>query len=442
MKPKTSSITRGLIIWLTMAVAVFWAAAVAVSGSVMRSEFDEVFDSALQQTSERLLPLLVEDFFRRDADAAPRRMNAGTPEDEEYLSFQLRDRTGRVLLHSHDAEPEPFAVPLAPGFANTATHRVFTQQAVSGTLFLQLADPLDHRWEAMAESAGALFIPLIPLLPLSVVAIWLIVRRALRPLERLEREVGARDGTNLAPLDASGLPRELGTIASSVDHLLDRLRAALESEREFAANSAHELRTPIAGALAQTQRLALELPEGEARTRARGIEQNLAKLGRLTEKLLQLARAEAGIGLSDKETELIPVVRLVMDEFRGRDAGRLALEAAPDSTLRLRVDVDAFAIAVRNLIENALLHGDRQSTVRVRVSDHAVSVSNKAAVVSAAELAALRERFKRGKAASSAGSGLGLAIASALAARMGGALQLISPASGETDGFEARIEFA
>ena len=71
-RPK--SMTRSLIIWLTAATVIFWIVAVAVSSVIIREEFDEVFDSALQETNQRLMPLLVEDFFKRKASDPPRRI--------------------------------------------------------------------------------------------------------------------------------------------------------------------------------------------------------------------------------------------------------------------------------------------------------------------------------------------------------------------------------
>ncbi|WP_378952625.1 histidine kinase dimerization/phospho-acceptor domain-containing protein [Mesorhizobium sp. ANAO-SY3R2] len=167
----------------------------------------------------------------------------------------------------------------------------------------------------MRESAVSLLVPVLPLAPLSLGVIWLVVRRSLKPIKAFRHEIGARDRANLTPIAIEKLPTELATIASSVNHLLVRLRHAIEAEREFAANAAHELRTPVAGALAQIQQLNLELPYGNARTRAQEIEKSLVRLGRLTEKLLQLARAEAGIGLAEETADLAAVIRLVASDF-------------------------------------------------------------------------------------------------------------------------------
>lgn len=433
--------TRKLMLWLGGATLLFWLCAAAFGALVMREEFDEVFDSALQETAQRLMPLVVDDLFQRAHSPDPRRIGDGALEHEEYLTYQVRDREGRVLMHSHDAPAQPFDAPLGSGFWDTATHRIYTQEAVSGTLFLQIADPLAHRREATMEGALSLVIPLLVLAPLSMAVIWIVIRRSLGPIEVLRREIGVRDGGNLSPMGMIGLPVELDTIAASVDRLLERLRTALDAEREFAANSAHELRTPIAGALAQTQRLIAELPQGPAKTRARGIETSLSSLGHLVEKLLQLARAEAGIGIADHAIDLVPAVRLVVEDFgrRPENAGRLILDIDGCGTLIRKVDVDAFAIALRNLIENAIIHGqpDTPVTVSVRI-DGTIAIANAGPVVPVAELQALTKRFKRG-ATTATGAGLGLAIAAMLIQRMGANLEIASPARGRENGFEAII---
>jgi len=441
-------VTRRLILWLTATMVVFWLGAAVLGAAVMREEFDEVFDSALAETGQRLLPLVIDELALHEDgdddkdDDEPWTIEPGDiPEHDEYLTYQVRSADGRVLLRSHDADRTPFAAPLVPGYFDTAANRIYTLAGSGGVIFLQVADPLDHRSEAMAEGALALILPLAALIPLSMAAIWLIVRRALAPVTVLRTAIGLRNGMNLEPLEAGGLPAELSGIALAVDDLLRRLRTALEAERQFAANSAHELRTPIAGALAQTQRLIAELPDGAARERATRIEASLVNLARLSEKLLQLARAESGIGLAAAPTDLVPVLRIVVDDLtRSTQAeGRIRLEIASGLRVERAVDVDAFAIVMRNLIENALIHGAADEPVGVMVDSGGIfSVRNGGAVIPAERLVDLTGRFRRGDTIA-LGAGLGLAIADSFARHMGGRLELRSPPPGHDAGFEARL---
>ncbi|PVE47402.1 hypothetical protein DDE23_11185 [Pararhodobacter aggregans] len=218
---------------------------------------------------------------------------------------------------------------------------------------------------------------------------------------------------------------------------LARLDAAFEAERSFAANAAHELRTPLAGAIAQIQRLKQETQEAPVMARAAAIEETLKRLTRLSERLLQLARAEGGKLRADQPGDLRPVARLLVDDLGRAAPGRLLL-SLPEGPVLSTLDPDAFGIVLRNLIDNALRHGTPGAPVQVILTEGAeLSVANPGPVVAPEVLARLTDRFAR--ASSGDGSGLGLAIVAAIAGRIGGGLTLASPRPGLADGFEARI---
>src|SRR4051812_19641162 len=96
---KQMSMTRRLVFAVTGVVLVAWLLASVFSVMVMQEEFAEIFDSAVQETAERLLPLVVDDL--RDRDDSPD-LTQKTNGDE-YLTYQVRDRDGHVILHSHDS---------------------------------------------------------------------------------------------------------------------------------------------------------------------------------------------------------------------------------------------------------------------------------------------------------------------------------------------------
>jgi two-component system OmpR family sensor kinase len=224
---------------------------------------------------------------------------------------------------------------------------------------------------------------------------------------------------------------------------MTRLKAAIDAERAFAANAAHELRNPIAAVQAQIQVLAANLRGTADSTRAEGLASQLAGLGRRVEKMLQMARAEAGLGHSRERTDLATIAALVVDDFHQRsDVGsRLKFEVEDDESW-VAMDQDALAIVLRNVIENAVHHGSDGEPIEVRVGrGHTVHVINACDVVPRSALRQLTRRFRRGDARQAAGSGLGLTIVDMIMRQAGGSLALASPAENRTDGFEVILGF-
>lgn len=439
------SLARRLTSTLILGLAALWLVAVLSSILVVRHEMNEAFDSALQEAAQRLLPLAVHDLRERDGEDGGREVDdAAVAEHEEYLIYQLRGPDGRILLRSHGAPAAPFPMALVPGFDSSGGWRSYTERSVDGRTFIQVAEPSEHRDEAVMEVLAWLAAPLGLLIPAAGLIILAVVRRVLSPIDRLREAIRDRGGTDLSPLPEDGLPVELAPIVDDVNRLMSRLALALESERSFAANAAHELRTPVAAALAQLSRLAAELHGTAQAGRAERVAGILRGLGRTAEKLLQLSRAEAGIALRREPVDLVQVAEFLVEEFRrdSRTGGRLRLRVATDADVVVRADIDAVGIALRNLIENALVHGAAGTPVEVVVAvDGAVHVISDGAVVAPDRLAALAGRFERGT-ANAPGAGLGLAIADAIARQAGGSLQLLSPARGRASGFEAVLRLS
>ncbi|BBE71797.1 sensor histidine kinase [Oharaeibacter diazotrophicus] len=424
---------------LSIGLALVWLAASAAAYAVMRHEMGEVFDSAIQETAQRILPLAVMEIIDREPTDLQR--VAPVRPHHELLTYVVRDEAGTIVLASHDADPAIFPASVPAGFSTTATHRIYAEAALKGSLTILLAEPIAVRRAAVNHAAEALALPIALLVPLSFAGVWLAVRAGMRPIRRLCAAIETRGAGDMTPLAAGPMPSEIEPIAAAVNHLLDRLRRTLEAERSFTANSAHELRTPIASALAQTQRLLAETRDSRTAERARTIEATLKTLARLAEKLMQLARAEGGRLLAEAPYDAGPIVRLVCaDVARAPDAaGRLAL-ALPDGAVSTRMDPDALSILVRNLVENALKHGDARETVSVRLDpDGRLAVVNGGAVVPADVLARLSRPFERG-ATGADGTGLGLAIVDAVARGAGTTLALRSPAPGRPDGFAAEVK--
>ena len=430
-----SSLQARLALVLGVGVGVLWVATALITAITLRSEIDEVFDSALEETAQRILPLAIQDVFEREDDGTAQLITTLRRHDE-FLTYVVRDDTGRVLLRSHDADIRDFPPFYKNGFIQTPTHRLYYDSALGGEFTIAIAEPLDHRAEVSRNTQMALGLPLLILLPLTLGGIWYLVRLMLRPLHGFREGVSRRGGNNLSPVETESLPDEVTPVAEAVNALLLRIQRTLEAERSFAANAAHELRTPVAAALAQTQRLMAETAEPASRKRAGDIEASLKRLNKLSEKLMQMARAEGANLLTDTPHDLRVILKMVADDLRPQDRNNQLRIDLPSQPVMSVVDPDAFAIAVRNLLENALRHGDDHAPVQVRLlPEGRLHVLNAGPVVPAGQLETLTRRFARSN-SSAQGSGLGLAIVHTIAKGVGAQLEVLSPATGREDGFE------
>lgn len=444
MTPSGWTLSGRLIRTLTLWLSLCWVVGTGLAALAVRYEMNEVFDSVLQETAQHLLPEILNQHAAVLVDGRAPGSLPAVPHDE-YITYQVLTASGEVRLRSHQAPDTPFILPLEAGFAWDAEgRRIYTEASVDGRFAIQIAEPAGHRGHAVLSAILLLLAPLGGMLP---VAAWMVrrsVTRGLTPLRLLQREVAARGGGNLAPLPISALPEELVQLVADMNLLLRRLAQALDSERSFARNSAHELRTPVAAALIQTQLLAAHLgettPMGE---RAQAIAAELRRLGRLAERLLQLSRAEAGVTLGGDLVDLVPLAHLLVNEFAGQPgmAGRLHFDPGSEPCLMVRGDLDALGIVLRNLLENAVLHGDPAVPITLRLGPgRSVTLRNGAAVIPAETLARLKEPFHRLD-HHAAGTGLGLAIVETIMRQAGGTLVLHSPPPGATTGFEAALTF-
>ena len=429
------SLRGQLAVGVSAILVILWLGAVLGSTYVVRREIDESFDAALQEAGERILPLAVVELIGSDDTSTAKRILPIAQHDEK-ITYEVRDAAGKVLMYSHDADPAMFDAVKGEGFFTAASHRIYSRSAVSGQYTIQVAEPLIHRQTALRETVLALLVPLGVLLPLSLFGVALWVSRGLRPLGHLSVALRLKGADDLTPLALTGLRTELIPIQQAANRLMARLKRALEAERTFAANAAHELRTPIAATLAQTQRLVAESPDGPLRQRAAQVEAELKRLARLAEKLMQLARAEGGAMLAAEQSDLVPILSVVLNDFNRSHPGRITADV-PKTPVTSRLDPDAFAVLARNLIENALVHGS-QSVVRVALSPAGVfSVTNDCAAIPPEILSTLTMRFERAGARSS-GSGLGLAIAAGIARGLGKDLTLMSPVTRDR-GFQVAL---
>jgi signal transduction histidine kinase len=411
-------------------------------------------DSTLRVIAHQILLSLpgdVEDLSSaRPAYRLPDGVDAGALDDrlaDHKPHFQVWTRGGREGFRSPGSPPQALRADFADGFADTDVAgqrwRVYSVSDASGRVHVQAA--WSHR-QLDAERARWLRLSLLATAALFVLLagpLWLVVRWSLRPVTSVEAAIRRRQGLDLAPLPAAGLPREIAPLVDSFNQLLKRLDDALQGERRFIADAAHELRTPMAALLAQTQ-LALDAPDGAERDAALArLREGVQRSARLAEQLLDLARLDAG-AVRERRAALYELVEVVVRDFEAaaRQRGqRIVLELEPCEIVG---DVDMLGIALRNLVDNAVRYAGDGGRIAVRCgADGAhvrLSVADDGPGVPPSEHARVFDRFYRVPGAPGRGSGVGLSLVARIAELHGARIET---GGGLNDrGFGVTLRFA
>ena len=300
-------------------------------------------------------------------------------------------------------------------------------------------DPIDRTigWLILVEIVASLCVVAVATVLYVVVARF--ATRPLRDVAAVANGIAAGDhGRRLAPTETHS---ELGQMADAFDRMVDALEAALAraqgaeaATRRFIADASHELRTPIASVHAAAETLLRGPRSGPDRELDElRMARETARLSRLADDLLSLARLDATLPRHQTDLDLAPLVQSVVDRQRERTPG-LEIQLQLLRPLPVRGDADDLSRAVANLVENAaratLGHGQVAVDAAVRADRVVVRVADNGPGVPADDRDRVFEPFVRLAGASGDGNGLGLAIVQAIARQHRGAVTCDAVESG------------
>jgi two-component system, OmpR family, sensor kinase len=423
----TSSIRSQLLAWLLGALVIAGLLIGYSAYQRAQQDIDELLDYQLKQLAFSL--------SHQSIGSAPLPPGLLLPEPD--FITQVWDKDGVLMFYSRPN----LAIPLRPrpGFSNVEWNhqawRVYTQ--LDGFRIIQVAHPLSLREEMAAGLTRRAVLPLVALLPLLGVGIWIIVGHALRPLSSISSALRARTPSALEPLPERDLPEELAPMVGSLNDLLQRLNRALEAQRQFVADAAHELRSPLTAVQLQLQLVKRAGSDEERAAALVQLERGVQRSTRLVQQLLTLARQdpqepEAGRASVDLDR----LAHEVIADFEPMAQHRkLALALESEGPLHIRGDMESLRVMLGNLVDNAIRYTERGGvTVRLQQQgeDAALEVEDTGAGIPVDERERVFDRFYRvpGHDAEEEGSGLGLAIVKRVAERHGGRVALDSGSGG------------
>jgi two-component system, OmpR family, sensor kinase len=313
-----------------------------------------------------------------------------------------------------DREREPFRVIARPVAAGNEARVLVVGVSLEETE--ASVERVEQR--LLVGGAAAVFV--------AIIGGWLLAGAALRPVERMRRQAAAiSEHDTDSQLQVPRTRDEIASLGATMNALLDRLRGALEQQRDFVADAGHELRTPLAVLQAE-----LELARRKPRTAAElheAIEHaalETDRLARLADELLFLARDDADQVTAQRElVDLAPLLGRVVRAFSAL-AGERGVQIRAETEPGLVADLDADLVrrALDNLLENALRYAPPASAVEVRADrpdGHVeITVRDRGPGFPEEFLPHTFERFRRAQEArgrDDGGAGLGLAIVSAVA---------------------------
>jgi two-component system OmpR family sensor kinase/two-component system sensor histidine kinase QseC len=425
------SIRARLLLALIVLVALISLLAAGVTYRRVLNETSTLFDYQLRQMALSL---------RAQISLAPR---VEVPPDQGGSDFviQIWDPFGARVYLSRPGLPLINQTIL--GYADLSLQgqswRAYGLQTADGVI--QIAQPSRVRQELARAAALRVVVPLVFLLPIMIVCVTWIVQSGLHPLRFVTAEVQRRDAGSLTPLSTTRLPLEIEPLVAELNRLLARLNDAFAAQRDFVADAAHELRSPLTSLRLQLQLLD-RAPSEQARLEAREmLGAAVERAIHLVEQLLTLARIDPQEpGLNFQLQELEPIAAQAIADCHALAIARhVEMSLQAESSLRVRGDREALRILIRNLVDNAVRYTPEEGVVQVgcrAAPDGGVllEVADSGPGIQPADRERAFARFYRLNTTRESGTGLGLAIVKAIAQRHGASVTLDSGAPGTTLG--------
>lgn len=482
----SSRIALGVALVLAFTLAVLGVTMVSATRTTLIADIDDRLKTSIDRAEGIPGPWVrIGEEGGGEVVTLPRERGRRDREDFEDIFPEIASRNmafivfgpgGRVVVQSlsgyADAPDSPPALPAVPSAAaDSLMGKVVTLPSVDGTLRYRVlvrpgprdttivtAASLDQVDEAVHHLVRNFILAGLLALVVASVVSWLVIRRGLRPVDRMvETAAAIADGDLSRRVPDADPETELGRLGTALNDMLGQIEAGIREReatearlRRFVADAAHELRTPLTSlrGYAELYRQGA-LPTTAAVTNAMGrIESEGARMARLVDDLLLLARTDQGRALETEPVDLVRLAREAAGDFAAADPNRPLTQDLTGSAVVLG-DPIRLRQAIDNLLANVRAHTPANTPARVgvqRTGDWVeVTVADDGPGIPASELPRVFERFWRGDPArgrtAAVGAGLGLSIVESLVRAHGGSVAVRSE-RGKGTAFTLRLPLA
>jgi two-component system sensor histidine kinase TctE len=356
-----------------------------------------------------------------------------------------------LLITGNPQLPAASAGESNPAYADAwlGSHRIrvvtYRMPTTAGVVTVNVAETTYRREAARHFILTSTWLMDFILLDGTLLLVWIGVRYGLKPLLAVREQIESRSPRELRPLETSAVPAEVRPLVDALNALFELLREAARAQRQFVADAAHQLRTPIAGLVGHLELLTQDPAAAGLESRLSVLSAGMGRVAHSANQLLALARAEPSANLADQfqTTDLVPLIERVIERNVDRSV---------KADLDLGADLNAASVAgsawliedlLGNLVDNALHYTPAGGHVTVRCgggrSEPYLEVEDDGPGIPEAERGRVRQRFYRLPGSQGHGCGLGLAIVEEIAHLHRAAVTIDTGAGGH--GTKIRVQF-
>lgn len=432
-----TSLKKQLIAWLIILLTVVGLLASGISYSLALNDANSLLDQQLRQVARSIdegsqLSSMQAKFFRE-----------GREERENDFVIQVWYQQEPLRT----SRPN-FALPRgkSTGFSDMRTAgktwRAYTIVYPDRTV--QVSQSNEVRREIGSSAAMRALLPIAGLIPLSWILVAVGVGHILKPLAAVTEAATQRDASSLDPLPLEAIPEEVVPLIIEMNALLSRLQDALESQRQFVSDAAHELRTPLAALQLQIENLSRSRSQDDLESRVGELRSGVQRASHLVGQLLKMARYEAKRETVRTEMDLGDIVKTCIGDFipiaeqKGIDLGMVR-----DEKTTILANADDLRTLFDNLLDNAIRYTPEGGRVDVSVAHSGtkavVEISDNGPGIPEHLLPRVFDRFFRAGGQETEGSGIGLAIVDEIAHRESAEIELSNKREGS--GLISRVSF-